>query len=178
VSDRLNERRATRPYAGQWPPTAYRQSSGMTRRSELARFGPRMTGPGADGSGDMIWTHVVRVMSVRRVSRPLHPASGDCAARYLHRLGLRCHLSGLGESVEIRPRGVDPLEGDASVWDGHGDPLVFVPEGDRLHLSVHPAAVGFRLRDLGQRGAPAVEPPDAVGLLRVHAGRHLRAHQA
>src|SRR5829696_6036641 len=69
--------------------------------------------------------------------------------------------------------------GDASVGDGHCDPLVFVPEGDLLHLAVHPAAaVGVRLRDLGQRGAPAVKPPDAVGLLRVQAGRHLSAYQS
>ena len=34
----------------------------------------RRPGPGADGSGDTIWAHVVRVMVVRRVTRPLHLA--------------------------------------------------------------------------------------------------------
>src|SRR5918993_1916767 len=40
AADRRDERRATRPCAGQWPPRAYRQPSGPTRCPELAWCGP------------------------------------------------------------------------------------------------------------------------------------------
>src|SRR5919112_5534101 len=39
ASDRRDERRATRPYACQWPPRAYRPPAGPTCRPELARVG-------------------------------------------------------------------------------------------------------------------------------------------
>ena len=56
----------------------------------------------------MNWTHVVRVMSVRRASRPLHLVSAGCAARYLHRLGLRCQA----DWRHFRDRiGYDPVKG-------------------------------------------------------------------
>jgi hypothetical protein len=44
ASDCRDERRATRPYACQWPPRANRRPAGSTCRPELARFGPCKTG--------------------------------------------------------------------------------------------------------------------------------------
>ena len=44
ASDRRDERRATRPYACQWPARAYRQPSSTPLRPKLARFWPGKAG--------------------------------------------------------------------------------------------------------------------------------------
>ena len=44
ASDSRDERRATRPYACQWPPRAYRHPADPTCRPDLARVGSGQTG--------------------------------------------------------------------------------------------------------------------------------------
>ena len=73
--------------------------------------------------------------------------------------------------------GIYPLARYAGVRDRHGHPLAAGLLHLLLALAVHSLSVGPDFDDLAHLSAAAVEPPDAVGGLRVQAAGDLRAYQ-